>query len=195
MKPGNLNPKQRQTFNMWGNLGLSEQSALRAMERDGQITLSDDKRQTRMFSEGFGLSASAARRAVEGRAGPSVRSVSEPGRSSAAPEPGDGLRLVAKIDQLAGDICSRGESKDAALRSAFYQVFDAAPDSHEELGCRGAGRRWPELLKSPRSTGDGQKVRSPAGRAWTSAADAQDRPSLRRSRARWACPNSRAASP
>ena len=53
MKPGNLNPKQRQTFNMWGNLGLSEQSALRAMERDGQITLSDDKRQTRMFSEGL----------------------------------------------------------------------------------------------------------------------------------------------
>jgi hypothetical protein len=73
MKPGNLNPKQRQTFNMWGNLGLSEQSALRAMERDGQITLSDDKRQTRMFSEGFGLSASAERRAVEGRAGTSVR--------------------------------------------------------------------------------------------------------------------------
>ena len=60
IKPEDLNPTQRRAFDMWRRLGLSTESTLRAMEQDGQITLSAEVRQARMFSEVFGLSASAA---------------------------------------------------------------------------------------------------------------------------------------
>jgi hypothetical protein len=38
IKADDLNPNQRRAFSLWRRLGLSEQSALRAMEQDGQIT-------------------------------------------------------------------------------------------------------------------------------------------------------------
>jgi hypothetical protein len=70
-----LNPKQRQTFNMWRRLGLSEQSALLAMQQDGQISVSEEERQARLFRSAFGLSEEGARLAVQGRDG--GRAVSE----------------------------------------------------------------------------------------------------------------------
>jgi hypothetical protein len=110
IKSQDLNPKQRRAFDMWRRLGLSEQSALRAMEQDGQVTLSEEERQARMFSEVFGLSPSGARHAVKGLDGPSRRPasgpVSEAGRSSSRPEAGDALRVVRKIEELAAGMCS-----------------------------------------------------------------------------------------
>jgi hypothetical protein len=134
---------------MWHDtFGLSEQSAMNLLRQDGLLPTSDEDRVVSMFRDTFGLSESAARRAVEVRSGPPLRSVSDAGRSWARPKPGDGLRLVAKIEELAGDRCGRGESKEAALRAAFYRVLDAVPDSSKDWVAGVAGRRWPELFGS-----------------------------------------------
>jgi hypothetical protein len=157
IKPDGLTPKQRQTFNMWRRLGLSEQSSLRAMEQDGQIPLSEDERQARMFSEIFGLSPSGARRAVEGRDGPSRRPASRPvveaGRWSSRPEGGDALRVVRKIEELAAGMCS-GVSEQEALREAAFAVFRVAPDDWtQEWVAKVIEHRWPALLTGSGSSG------------------------------------------
>jgi hypothetical protein len=159
IKSQDLNPKQRRAFDMWRRLGLSEQSALRAMEQDGQITLSEDERQARMFSEVFGLSPSGARRAVEGRDGPSRRPASGPvaeaGRSSSRPEPGDALRVVRKIEELAAGMCS-GVSEEKALGEAAFAVFRGAPDDWtQEWVAKVIEHRWPALLTGSGSSGSG----------------------------------------
>jgi hypothetical protein len=160
IKPDDLTPKQRQTFNMWRRLGLSEQSSLRAMEQDGQITLSEGERRARMFSEVFGLSPSGARRAVEGRDGPSRRPASGPvaeaGRSSSRPEPGDALRVVRKIEELAAGMCS-SVSEEKALREAAFAVFRVAPDDWtQEWVAKVIEHRWPALLTGSGSSGSGR---------------------------------------
>jgi hypothetical protein len=58
---------------MWRRLGLSEQSAMRALEQDGAIPLSEDEKLARRFQNIFDLSESEARRAVHGHGGSSVR--------------------------------------------------------------------------------------------------------------------------
>jgi hypothetical protein len=115
---------------MWRRLGLSEESAMRALEQDGAFPLSEDEKLARRFQNIFGLSENGARRAVHSHGGSSVRPVSESaGRSSTAPQPGDALRLVGKIEELAADLCRRGVSEEKALREAAFAVFEAAPDS------------------------------------------------------------------
>jgi hypothetical protein len=118
------------------------------LRQDGLLPTSDDDHVVAIFRKTFSLTEQGAQVAADGRGGPSVRSVSGTRRSSVGPEPGDALRLVAKIEELAGDVCSRGESKDAALRSAFYQVFDAAPYSLKDWVAGVAGRRWRGLFGS-----------------------------------------------
>jgi hypothetical protein len=160
IKSQDLNPKQRRAFDMWRRLGLSEQSALRAMEQDGQVTLSEEERQARMFSEVFGLSPSGARHAVKGLDGPSRRPasgpVSEAGRSSSRPEAGDALRVVRKIEELAAGMCS-GVSEEKALREAAFAVFRVAPDDWtQEWVAKVIEHRWPALLTGSGSSGSGR---------------------------------------
>jgi hypothetical protein len=100
------------------------------------------------------MSEGAARVAADGRGGPSPRPVSEvAGRSSAAPQPGDALRLVGKIEELAADLCRRGVSEEKALRDAAFAVFEAAPDSLQDWVAAVAGRRWPGLWNPSSSSG------------------------------------------
>jgi hypothetical protein len=97
----------------------------------------------------FGLSEAAARVASRGRG-----SVSETaGRSSAAPQPGDALRLVGKVEELAASLCRRGVSEEKALREAAFAVFEATRDeSIQDWVARVMGRRWPRLWGRPGST-------------------------------------------
>jgi hypothetical protein len=97
IKPADLSAAQRQTFNMWRRLGLSEESSLRAMEQDGVIAVSEEERQARVFRSAFGLTEEGARRAVEGRDG--GRAVSEP--VSEGSGSGPGLRGV--LEELSDD--------------------------------------------------------------------------------------------
>jgi hypothetical protein len=93
VKPSDLNPKQRAAFDMWRRLGLSEQSALLAMEQDGVIAVSEEERQARVFRSAFGLSVEGARRAVEGR-----------GRGGRNLPPVSGSRSVSEVlEQLSDD--------------------------------------------------------------------------------------------
>jgi hypothetical protein len=84
--------------------------------------------------------------------------VSEAFGRPAAPQPGDALRLVSRIEQLAGDMCRRGVSEEKALREAAFAVFEAAPDEFtQEWVAQVMGRRWPRWWGHPCSIGSGQK--------------------------------------
>jgi hypothetical protein len=113
MQPDDLRGAARDAYDMWRNtFGLSEQGAMRALEQDGAIPLSDDEKLARRFQNIFGLSESEARRAVHGHGGSSVPPVSESAeRSSAAPQPGDALRLVGKIEKLSRLACATAASR------------------------------------------------------------------------------------
>src|SRR5215208_5684197 len=134
MQPDDLRGAARDAYDMWRKtFGLSEQSAMRALEQDGAIPLSEDEKLARRFQNIFGLSESEARRAVDDHGGSSVPPVSESaGRSSAAPQPGDALRLVVKIEELAAGLRRRGVSEEKALREAAFAVFEAAPDDQTQ---------------------------------------------------------------
>jgi hypothetical protein len=148
MQPDDLRGAARDAYDMWRNtFGLSEQSAMRALEQDGAIPLSEDEKLARRFQNIFGLSESEARHAVPGHGGSSERPVSETaGRPSAGPQPGDAVRLVRRIEELAADMCRCGVSEEKALREAAFQVFRAAPDgATQEWVAQVTGRRWPGL--------------------------------------------------
>jgi hypothetical protein len=155
MQPDDLRGAARDAYDMWRKtFGLSEQSAMRALEQDGAIPLSEDEKLARRFQNIFGLSESEARRAVDDHGGSSVPPVSESaGRSSAAPQPGDALRLVVKIEELAADLRRRGVSEERALREAAFAVFEAAPDDQtQDWVAHVTGRRWPRLWGRSSST-------------------------------------------
>jgi hypothetical protein len=156
MRPDDLRGSAREGYAMWRRLGLSEESAMRALEQDGAIPVSEDEKLVRRFQNIFDLSESEARRAVDGRDGPSRKPASSPtpsGWSSAGPEPGDALRLVGKIEELAANLCRRGVSEEKALREAAFAVFEATRDeSTQDWVARVMGRRWPRLWGRPGST-------------------------------------------
>jgi hypothetical protein len=154
MRPDDLRGSAREGYAMWRRLGLSEESAMRALEQDGAIPLSEDEKLAWRFQNIFGLSESEARRAVHGHGGSSMPPVSESaGRSSAARQPGDALRLVGKIEELAANLCRRGVSEEEALREAAFAVFEAAPDDQtQEWVAQVTGRRWPGLWRRPGSS-------------------------------------------
>ena len=150
-----LRGEARDAFRMWRDtFGLSEAAAMNALVEDGVITLSEDEQLARRFSKLFGLSEAEARRAVAGRDGPTARTVSETAvRSSASPQPGDALRLVGRIEELAAGLCRRGVSGEKALQEAAFAVFEAAPDeSTQDWVAQVTGRRWPGLWSQPGRT-------------------------------------------
>jgi hypothetical protein len=153
MRPDDLRGSAREAYNMWRRLGLSEQSAMGALEQDGAIQLSEGEKLARRFQKIFYLSEAEARRAVDGREGPRPRAASHPtpsGRSSAGHEPGDALRLVGKIED---DQCRRGVPEEEALREAAFAVFETAPDSVQDWVAQVIGRRWPGLWRRPGPSG------------------------------------------
>jgi hypothetical protein len=131
-----LRGEARDAYRIWHDfVGLSEASALDLVRADGLVEESgvDGSGVHGSGVDGlagplgniFGLSEAAARVASRGRG-----SVSETaGRSSAAPQPGDALRLVGKVEELAASLCRRGVSEEKALREAAFALFEAAPDS------------------------------------------------------------------
>jgi hypothetical protein len=153
-----LRGEARDAFRMWRDtFGLSEPAAMNALVEDGVITLSEDEQLARRFSKLFGLSEAEARRAVAGRDGPTVRTVSETaGPASGAPQPGDALRLVRRIEELAAGLCYRGVSVEKALREAAFAVFEAAPDSLQDWIAVVVDRRWPGLWVRRGSTSGGK---------------------------------------
>jgi hypothetical protein len=63
MRPEDLHGAAADAYRMWREtFGLSEQSAMRALEQDGLITLSEDEKFARSFQETWGLSPAAADR-------------------------------------------------------------------------------------------------------------------------------------
>ena len=127
---------------------------MRALEQDGAIPLSEDEKLARRFQNIFGLSENEARRAVHSHGGSSVQPVSETaGPASGAPQPGDALRLVSRIEELAANLCRRGLSEEKALWEAAFAVFEAAPDPLQDWVAAVAGRRWPGLWGRPGSSG------------------------------------------
>jgi hypothetical protein len=123
---------------------------MRALEQDGAIPLSEDEKLARRFQTIFGLNEREARRAAHGHGGSSVEPVSESaGPSSAAPQPGDALRLVGKIEELAANLCRRGVAEDKALRDAAFEVMRCMPDERSaDWVVRVASRFWPSIYAS-----------------------------------------------
>jgi hypothetical protein len=147
MRPEDLPADAAAAFSVWRWMGVSEAAAMDLLHEDGLLPTTKRDQLTDMFRKVFGMSEGAARVAADGRGGPSPRPVSEvAGRSSAGPEPGDAWNLVAKIEELASDLCRRGISKENALREAALAVFEAAPDeSTQDWVAQVTGRRWPGL--------------------------------------------------
>jgi hypothetical protein len=147
MRPEDLPADAPAAFSVWRWMGVSESAAMDLLHEDGLLPITEHDQLTGMFRKVFSMSEGAARVAADGRGGPSPRPVSEvAGRSSAAPQPGDALRLVVKIEELAADLCRRGVSEEKALREAAFAVFESAPDDqNQDCVAQVAGRRWPGL--------------------------------------------------
>jgi hypothetical protein len=153
MRPDDLRGAARNVYDMWRNtFGLSEQSAMRALEQDGAIPLSEDEKLARRFQNIFGLSESEARRAVDDHGGRSVPPVSESaGRSSAAPQPGDALWLRAAGGWACGDV------RPVAARAALLTRWAGrSTDSARDVGVK-----VPDLDENRRSS-----VRVQSRRGW-----------------------------
>ena len=159
-----LTGDNKRLYEAWRAIGMRDEAALNSLKQSGWLPMSEEAKLARRFQDIFGLSESEARRAVHGHGGSSERPVSETaGRPSAGPQPGDALRLVRRIEELAAGLCDRGVSGEKALREAAFQVFRAAPDdATQEWIAQVTGRRWPELWGRG-SRGSGQK-RSSSGR-------------------------------
>jgi hypothetical protein len=153
-RPDDLNPKQREVFETWRSIGLTEAAALNAMVEDGVIQLSDEEKVARNLRGIFptlteSQSLTAAR---SGRDSGSARPVSE--GSSSRTEQGDAVRLIGIIEAWSQDLLARGQlcvergetREQAALQEAFSKVFLNARNMAESAWILGvATARWPEL--------------------------------------------------
>lgn len=167
MQPDDLRGAARDAYDMWRNtFGLSEQSAMRALEQDGAIPMSEDEKLARRFQDMFGLSVEAAQMAAAGRDGAPHRATSSPvaevaGRSASPLKPDDNDRLISLVEQWASDIRFRGETlliyngesrEQASRRAAYYKVLAAAQNDVQRLWIVNVVKSWrPELLDSPSS--------------------------------------------
>jgi hypothetical protein len=158
VQPEDLSAEAASAFRVWRWMGVSESAVMDLLHEDGLLPTTELDQLTKTFREVFDMSKGAARVAADGRGGPSLRPVSETaGRSSAAPQPGDALRLVVKIEELAANLCRRGVSDEKALREAAFAVFQAAPDDQtQDWVAQVTGRRWPGLWGRPVSTSGGK---------------------------------------
>src|SRR5688572_26866205 len=101
IKPDDLNRKQREHFDIWRELGLSEEAALAALREDGLIQESDHDQLVANFVN-LGLSGSAAEIAANGRDGPHRRPASRAVSSDAVTNyQRENEMLVAKVRELA----------------------------------------------------------------------------------------------
>jgi hypothetical protein len=177
IKPGDLNRKQREMFDTWRSLGLSESAAMDALREDGLVAMSDHDRLVANFVS-LGLSASEAETAAHGRGPRLARGTTtrSPGVTVAETLQDNRQRLIENIERIAQQIrwsgstlCVwNGESREqASLREAYYEAFRLAPDDATKLWVIGVVQsRWPGL----RDTGPGATASSskPAS-VWGSA--------------------------
>jgi hypothetical protein len=150
MRPEDLRGAARDAYDMWHNtFGLSEQSAMRALEQDGLITLSEDEKSRRWFQETWGLSRSAAEIAVRGRGGgsraaSSVVSVAE--LAALRPDPANVMHVVAAIEELAMELRGRGFSEGKARYEAAFALLHAMRDERAaDWVVKVAELRWPGM--------------------------------------------------
>jgi hypothetical protein len=165
IKPSDLNRKQREAFNVWRSLGLSESAAMDALREDGLIQESDHDRLVANFVR-LGLTASEAEIAAHGRGG---RSRTPIGHSTAAAsiaeETVESRALVDTVRELAegalccGKVCPQpGETRElAAVREAAWKVIIklSATEAATVWAVRVVEAAWPnvQLVDPQRSSG------------------------------------------
>jgi hypothetical protein len=158
VQPKDLSEEAASAFEVYRWMGVSESAAMDLLRADGLVEESGVDESgvgglAGSLGNIFGLSEAAARVASRGRGSVSEVAV----RSSAGLQPGDGLRLVSKIEEVAAELCRRGVSEEKALREAAFAVFQAAPDDQtQEWVAQVMCRRWPGLWARPVSPGGGK---------------------------------------
>jgi hypothetical protein len=144
-------------YRMWRDVfGLSEQSAMHAMEQDGLITLTEDEKFARSFQETWGLSRAAAEVAARGRNGGSSSRPASEARSLASlrPNPSNIQYVVAAIEEIASGLRRQGVTQDEAVRDAAIKVMLKVPDDRTaDWVARIATRFWPRIYGKPESSG------------------------------------------
>jgi hypothetical protein len=142
---------------MWRNtFGLSEQSAMCALEQDGLITLTEDEKFARSFQETWGLSRAAAEVAARGggggsRAASSGVSVAE--LAALRPDPANLMRVVAAIEELTTKLRSRGLSEEKARYEAAVALMNVVRDERAaDWVVKVAETRWPGVWSSGSSS-------------------------------------------
>jgi hypothetical protein len=163
-----LNRKQREMFDVWVELGLSESAALDALREDGLLpSASDHDRLVETFKD-LGLSQSAAETAAHGRGPRPVNGMAAQSTAATVAETlqNNRRRLIENIERIAYDIRQsgstlclwNGESREqASLREAYYEAFRLAPDDATKSWVLDVVEsRWPGL----RDTGPGSTASS-----------------------------------
>jgi hypothetical protein len=150
MRPDDLRGAARGAYDMWRNtFGLSEQSAMRALEQDGLITLTEDEKCARSFQETWGLSRAAAEIAARGRDGGSRAAssgVSVAELAALRPDPANVMRVVAAIEELTTELRGRGFLEEKARYKAAFAVMHVVRDQRAaDWVVKVAETRWPGL--------------------------------------------------
>jgi hypothetical protein len=132
---------------MWRRLGLSEESAMRALEQDGLITPTEDENFARPLQETWGLSRAAAEIAARGRDGGSRAASSGLSVTELAalrPDPANVMHVVAAIEELTTELRGRGFSEEKARYEAAVALMHIARDERTaDWVVKVAERRWP----------------------------------------------------
>jgi hypothetical protein len=155
IKPSDLNPTQRKSYDLWRDLGLTESAAMNALVEDGVIRLSEEEKLARSFRDTWGLSEAQAEIAARGRdSGPSSRPVSE-SLAGLRPDPANIPLVVAKVEELATEQRSRGASVERALYEAAFAVMHAQLDERTaDWVVKVVEKRWPGVwARMGRSSG------------------------------------------
>jgi hypothetical protein len=153
MRPDDLRGAARDAYDMWRNtFGLSEQRAMRALEQDGLITLTEDEKFARSLQETWGLSRAAAEIAARGRDGGSRAAsagVSVAELAVLRPDPAYIPDVIRAIERVATDLCRRGVSEDKALQEATFGLMRRMPnDALADWVLRIAAIKWPHLYNT-----------------------------------------------
>jgi hypothetical protein len=149
MRPDDLRGSAREGYAMWRRLGLSEESAMRALEQDGLITLSEDEKFARSLQETWGLSRAAAEIAARGRDGGSrgaSSGVSVAELTALRPDPANVMHVVAAIEELATELRGRGFSEGKARYEAAFALMQVVRDERAaDWVVKVAEARWPGM--------------------------------------------------
>jgi hypothetical protein len=157
MRPKDLRGAARDAYDMWRNtFGPSEQSAMRALEQDGLITLTEDEKFTRSLQETWGLSPAAAEIAARGRDGGSRAAssgVSVAELAALRPDPANVMHVVAAIEELTTELRGRGFSEGKARYEAAFALLHVV--RHEPAAdwvVKVAETRWPGVWRGGSSS-------------------------------------------